>query len=119
MENRSTYTHSSKDVELAKKIRSEFTREESDINQLKALKKSAENKASIPSLLIGILSALVFGTGMSLCLIGSNLIPGIVIGLIGLAGAAIVPVIHSMILKAAKARIEDDVIRLSDKIINN
>ncbi len=119
MENRSTYTHSSKDVELAKKIRSEFTREESDIDQLKALKKSAENKASIPSLLIGIIFALVFGTGMSLCLMGKNLILGIIVGLIGLAGAAIVPVIHSMILKAAKARIEDDVIRLSDKIINN
>ena len=119
MENKSTYTHSSQDVELAKKIRREFTREESDIDQLKALKKNAESKAFIPSLLIGIFFALVFGTGMSLCLMGGNLILGIIVGLVGLAGAAIVPAIHSMILRTAKARIKDDVIRLSDKIINN
>ena len=119
MENRPTYTHSSQDVELARRIRKEFTREESDIDQLKALKRKAENKAFIPSLLIGIFFALVFGTGMSLCLMGENLILGIIVGLVGLAGSAVVPSIHSMILRTAKSRIEDEIIRLSDKIINN
>ena len=119
MENKSTYTHSSQDVELAKKIRKEFISERSDIDQLKALKKSAERKAFIPSLLIGIFFALVFGAGMSMCLMGNNLIIGSMIGIVGIAGAAVVPAIHAVILRVEKSRIEDEVIKLSDRIINS
>lgn len=119
MDNKATYSYSSSDVELAKRIRKEFSDEKTDLEVLANLTKTAERKARIPALCCGILFALVFGTGMCLCLFNVNLAIGIIIGLVGIAGAAIVPPIYESLLKKQKALITSEVMRLSSKVIGS
>ena len=65
-----------------------------DSSKIIALKK-LDNKAKLPATIFtyscGIISALVFGTGMCLAMqvIGSSLVLGIIIGIIGMIGCGI------------------------------
>lgn len=131
-ENRSfTYTYSAKEQAEIKKIRERYTAPQDTqtdkLEQLRRLDAGVTQKASVVALVIGIIGVLVMGAGMSLVMSDfSNILGsyrdyampiGIVIGVIGLAGAASAYPIYNHIAKTERKRITPEIIRLTDELM--
>ncbi|MBO5929277.1 MAG: dihydropteridine reductase, partial [Clostridia bacterium] len=86
----------------------------SKVMALKKLDRKAKEPAKIFSLAFGIVSALVFGTGMCLAMQvigGTTLLTalGIVIGVLGIAGVSVNWFIYKKMLKAGKEKYGSDI----------
>ena len=90
-------------------------------SKIKALKK-LDNRAKLPATIFtyscGIISALVFGTGMCLSMqvIGSSMVLGIIIGIIGLFGCGINYPIYKKMLAKGKAKYAYEIVELARQI---
>lgn len=111
---------------LVQKIRTQYTeKEHSRLDELKALDRKVKKPANAFAYVFGAVSAVIMGAGMSLVMtdIGTQLgmaatmIPGIVIGAVGLALAVINYPIHKGILNARKKKYAGQIIFLSDKLM--
>ena len=107
---------------IAESIAKDYAPKES--SKLVALKK-LDNKAKLPATIFtyscGIISALVFGTGMCLAMqvIGSGIggmILGIVVGLIGLIGCGINYPVYKKILENGKKKYAYEIVQLAKEI---
>ena len=108
---------------IAEKIAGEYApKQTSKVEALKKLDRKARQGAEIFALVFGIISALVMGTGMSFAMgvIGDNspltMAIGIVIGLIGIAGACVNYPIYKKLLQKGKDKYGSDIIRLAREI---
>lgn len=107
---------------IAQKIRTQYVKEEqNELSELRKLDKEVKRPAKFFAFVFGTMGALVLGTGMSLAMkiIGNAMIPGIAIGLLGIAMVSVNYKLYSVILARRRAKYADKIIRLSDKIINN
>ena len=92
-----------------------------DNSKVIALKK-LDNRAKLPAIIFtyscGIISALVFGTGMCLAMqvIGSSMVLGIIIGIIGLFGCGINYPIYTKMLEKGKAKYAYEIVELARQI---
>ena len=90
-------------------------------SKIKALKK-LDNKAKLPATIFtyscGIVSALVFGTGMCLAMrvIGDSMALGILIGILGLAGCGINYPVYRKMLEKSKAKYAYEIVELARQI---
>ena len=107
---------------IAESIAKDYAPKES--SKIVALKK-LDNKAKLPATIFtysfGILSALVFGTGMCLAMqvIGSGLVGmvlGIVVGIVGLAGCGVNYPIYKKMLEKGKAKYAYEIVELARQI---
>ena len=107
---------------IAESIAKDYAPKES--SKLVALKK-LDNKAKLPATIFtysfGIISALVFGTGMCLAMqvIGSGLVGmvlGIIIGIIGLIGCGINYPIYKKMLEKGKEKYAYEIAQLAREI---
>ena len=114
------YTYSAKEQDKIKEIRSKYVRkEENKMEQLQRLDASVTQKATMYSLIVGIIGALILGMGMSCCMVFGNgwFIPGIVIGLIGMAVVGVAYPLYNRVLKKERERIAPEVLRLTDELM--
>ena len=107
---------------IAESIAKDYAPKES--SKIVALKK-LDNKAKLPATIFtysfGIISALVFGTGMCLAMqvIGSGLtglVLGIVVGIVGLAGCGVNYPIYKKMLEKGKAKYAYEIVELARQI---
>jgi hypothetical protein len=107
---------------IAESIAKDYAPKES--SKIVALKK-LDNKAKLPATIFtytwGIVSALVFGTGMCLAMqvIGSGLagmVLGIVVGIVGLIGCGINYPIYKKMLEKGKAKYAYEIVELARQI---
>ena len=90
-------------------------------SKLVALKK-LDNKAKLPATIftysLGIVSALVFGTGMCLAMrvIGNSMVLGILIGIIGLIGCGVNYPIYKKLLEKGKAKYAYEIVQRAREI---
>ena len=107
---------------IAESIAKDYAPKES--SKLVALKK-LDNKAKLPATIFtyswGIVSALVFGTGMCLAMqvIGSGLAGlalGIVVGIIGMIGCGVNYPIYKKMLEKGKAKYAYEIVQLAREI---
>lgn len=107
---------------IAESIAKDYAPRES--SKLVALKK-LDNKAKLPATIFtytwGIVSALVFGTGMCLAMqvIGSGLagiVLGIVVGIIGMIGCGVNYPIYKKMLEKGKAKYAFEIVQLAREI---
>ena len=107
---------------IAESIAKDYAQKESSkIVALKKLDKKAKLPATIFTYSFGIVSALVFGTGMCLAMqvIGSGLVGmvlGIVIGIVGLAGCGVNYPIYKKMLEKGKAKYAYEIVELARQI---
>ena len=94
------------------------------MEQLRRLHAIPTQKAQAASLAVGIIGALILGTGMSLCMteLGAVLghlamIMGIMTGLAGIILVALAYPIYNRTLKKERERIAPEILRLSDELI--
>ena len=107
---------------IAESIAKDYAPRES--SKLVALKK-LDNKAKLPATIFtytwGIVSALVFGTGMCLAMqvIGSGLagmVLGIAVGIIGMIGCGVNYPIYKKMLEKGKAKYAYEIVQLAREI---
>ena len=113
---------------MAQKIRTQYMEKTpSELDALRELDARVKRPANAFAYTFGSISAIVMGAGMSLvmtdigALIGltSAMVPGITVGLIGMAMALINYPIYKGILGSRKKKYGAEILRLSDKIMNN
>ena len=114
------YTYSAREQAEIKRIRSKYTpKEESKLEQLQRLDASATQKATMYAIIVGVIGALILGAGMSCCMVWTDalLIPGIVIGIIGMAVVAAAYPLYNRTLKKERERIAPEILRLTDELM--
>lgn len=119
------YTYSAGQRQEIEAIRKKYLpKEEDKMEQLRRLHYSATQKAQAASIAIGVLGALILGTGMSLCLteLGAALgqwamVIGILVGILGLILVALVYPIYNSVLKKERQRIAPEILRLSEELL--
>jgi len=113
---------------LVQKIRTQYTeKEHTKLDELKALDHKVKKPANVFAYVFGTISAIIMGAGMSLVMtdIGTQLgmtetmIPGIVIGVVGLIMALLTYPIHKGILNSRRKKYADQIIALSDKLMKD
>ena len=126
-ENKETfhYTYSAKQQEEIKIIRKKYMApEENKMEQLRRLDRRASQKAQAWAIALGVVGALVLGTGMSLAMTelsgflgGNAMFIGIPVGLLGMVLAALAYPVYNRVLKKERQRVAPEILRLSDELL--
>ena len=112
---------STAELRSVEKIRNQYTeREVTKLDELKALDRKVKRPAGVFAYVFGTIGALVLGTGMCLAMkiIGDLMIPGIIIGLAGIAMVSSTYSIYKAILKSRKNKYSSQIIEISDDLLN-
>lgn len=121
MENKETfsYTYSAKEQEEIKKIREKYVPKEADkMEQLRRLDAGVTQKGTVISLVVGIIGALILGTGMSMCMVWTELfVLGIIVGIVGIVIVSAAYPIYSYVTKKEREKIAPEIIRLTDELM--
>lgn len=114
------FTYSAPEQEEIRRIREKYLpREvrESKMDQLRRLDENVTKKGTWVAIFLGTISALVLGLGMSLCLVWYQMLPGIVIGLVGMIGVAAAYPVYAWITERERKRIAPEILRLSEELL--
>lgn len=116
------YTYSAAQQEEIRSIREKYMRptpEEDKMERLRRLDASVTRPGTIVSLMVGIISALILGIGMCCTMVWAEtfFIPGIFIGVIGIAGVIAAYPVYDYITKKQREKLAPEILRLSDELI--
>lgn len=112
---------------LVQKIRTQYTeKEHTEIDELKELDTKVKRPANVFAYVFGSISAIIMGSGMSLVMtdigetigVGNVMVPGIIVGVVGMVLAIINYPMYKNILSSRRKKYADEIIALSDKIMN-
>lgn len=132
MESKDTfnYTYSAKEQEEIKAIRNKYTpseQTEDKMAQLRRLDASVSQKATMVSLVFGVIGTLILGMGMSLAMTeigkaiglggGMAMLMGSFLGIIGIVLVCVAYPIYNRIIKKERERIAPEIIRLTDELM--
>lgn len=138
MENKETFkfTYSAREQEEIKAIRNKYSAPEKSgdkgdkwdkMEELRRLDASVTQKATVISLVFGIIGTLILGIGMSLAMtdIGEiiglygavSMLVGIPVGLFGIVLVSLAYPLYNRTLKKERERIAPEIIRLTDELM--
>ena len=127
MENKEgfNYTYSAAQQQEIENIRKKYLpKEEDKMEQLRKLHTVPTQKAQAVSIAVGVIGALIMGTGMSLAMteigvvLGSlAMVLGIVVGIVGMILVALAYPAYNRVLKKERQRIAPEILRLSDELL--
>ena len=118
-----SYTYSAKEQEEIKKIRDKYAapaKEKTSMERLRLLDASTTRAATVVSLMVGIVSVLLFGVGMCCTLVPgweTYFIPGILIGVLGIIGVAAAYPIYAHMVKRKREKLAPEIMRLSEELL--
>lgn len=129
-ENGFSYSYSAREQEEIKRIRKKYAEDsartdESSIERLRRLDASVTKKGTVASIIVGVISSIVMGAGMSLIMtdIGAFLPEmlalwiGVALGVVGIVGVALAYPIYKAITKKERERIAPEVLRISEELL--
>ena len=119
------YTYSAQQQQEIEAIRKKYLpKEEDKMEQLRRLHAIPTQKAQAASIAMGVIGALILGTGMSLCMtdIGTALgnaamVLGIIVGIIGIVLVAMAYPVFNRILKKEREKIAPEILKLADALL--
>lgn len=119
------YTYSSARQQEIQAIRKKYLpKEEDKMEKLRNLHSIPTRKAQAASIAMGVMGALILGTGMSLCMteLGAALgqlatLTGILVGILGLAMVAAAYPLFCSVLRKERKRIAPEILRLSEELL--
>lgn len=112
------YTYSAKQQEEVKNIRQKYAMcEENKLEQLRNLDQSVKKPGTVVSLIVGIISSLLLGTGMACIMEWDLFVIGLAVGIIGMAGVALAYPIYTVITKKRREKLAPQIIALSDELM--
>ena len=113
---------------LVQKIRSQYTEKESTkLDELKALDKKVKKPANVFAYVFGSFGAVIMGAGMSLVMtelgetlgMGDAMVPGVIVGVIGLILVLINYPMYKKFLEKRKEKYAERIIELSNKLMED
>lgn len=112
------YTYSAKEQAEIRAIRQKYLPpEESKLDQLRKLDKSAAKKGTVISVTVGVLGALVLGLGMCCTMVWVELFaPGIVIGLAGIALVAAAYPLYRRVTRREREKLAPQILKLTKEL---
>ena len=113
------YTYSAKQQQEIENIRKKYLpKEEDKMEQLRRLDRSAARKGTILSVVMGVAGCLLMGTGMCCSMVWMQqwFIPGIVIGLLGIAGVAAAYPVYVRVTKKEREKIAPQILKLAEEL---
>lgn len=116
------YTYSAKQQAEIENIRKKYapsTSNEDKMEQLRRLDAGVTKKATVLSLILGITGTLIMGIGMSFSLVWPDvlLVPGIIIGIIGIAILSAAYPVYAKVLKLEREKAAPEILRLTDELL--
>lgn len=119
------FTYSAAQRQEVENIRKAYLpKEEDKMEQLRKLHRSAGQKAQAWSIGVGVIGALILGTGMSLCMtrLGAALgnlalVLGILLGVAGLVLVALAYPVYNRVLEKQRQRLAPEILRLTDELL--
>ena len=114
------YTYSAKDMEEIKHIREKYAPQNADrLELVRRLDRQVTHKATVPAVSVGVMGALIMGTGMSLAMVwqGVMFIPGIIVGLIGIAGVCVAYPLYTRVLESERRKSAPEILRLTEELM--
>ena len=119
------YTYSAERQQEVEAIRKKYLpREEDKMEKLRRLHHSATKKAQSASIAMGVIGALILGTGMSMTMtdfgavFGSfSMILGIIVGLVGMVLVALAWPVYNRVLKTERERNAPEILKLTDELM--
>ena len=120
-----SYVYSAKEQEEIKNIRKKYAApEDNKMEQLRKLDRQVTQKAQAWAIALGVVGALILGTGMSIAMTdltgflgGTAMFIGIPVGLIGIVLVALAYPVYNRILKKERQRIAPEILRLTDELM--
>lgn len=112
---------------VAQKIRAQYIEKgHTELDALKELDQKVKRPANIFAYVFGTVSALIMGSGMSLIMtdiskavgIADPMVPGLVIGIVGIVMAIANYPIYKGIMKTRRKKYAGKIVEISDRIIN-
>lgn len=112
---------------LVQKIRTQYTeKQHTELDALKALDAKVKRPANVFAYTYGSVSAIIMGAGMSLVMtelgaiigLANAMVPGIVVGIVGLGMTLCTYPIYKRILNSRKKKYAGQILALSEKIVN-
>lgn len=103
-------------------IRNKYIPSDNVETKLDILRKLNDKVIKLPkiiSIILGIVGVLIFGLGISMVLEWDIVISGVVISAVGVIIACVSYPIYNVILKHNKKKFSNEIIKLSDEILNN
>ena len=113
---------------LVQKIRTQYTeKQHTELDELKELDAKVKRPANVFAYTYGSVSAVVMGAGMSFVMteigatigLASAMVPGIVVGVVGLSMALLTYPIRKAILNSRKRKYGPRILELSEKLMQN
>ena len=127
MENKEgfNFTYSAAQQQEVEDLRKKYLpKEEDKMEQLRKLHAVPTQKAQAASIAVGVVGALIMGTGMSFAMtdIGAALgslamVLGIVVGVVGMVLVGLAYPIYNRVLKKERQKIAPEILRLSDELL--
>ena len=127
MENKEnfSYTYNAQQQKEVESIREKYLPRETDKMQaLRKLHAVPTQKAQSASIAVGVIGALILGTGMSLCMTGIGaalgalaIVLGVVIGLAGMILVALAYPVYIRTLQKEREKIAPEILRLTDELL--
>ena len=119
------YTYSAEQQREIEAIRKKYLpREEDKMDQLRRLHHSATQRATMISIIIGVVGTLILGTGMSLCMTDLGvmlgniaMVLGVAVGFLGLILVALAYPAYNWVLKNQREKIAPEILRLSEELL--
>lgn len=119
------YTYSAQRQQEVEEIRKAYLpKEEDKMEQLRQLHSIPTQKAQSASIAVGVIGALILGTGMSLCMTDLAaalgrlaMIIGITVGLVGIVLVALAYPVYNRVLKKQRKIIAPEILHLSDELL--
>jgi len=111
---------------LVQKIRTQYTeKQHTELDELKALDAKVKRPANVFAYAFGSVSAIIMGAGMSLVMtdigatmgLANAMVPGIIVGVVGMLMALTTYPIYKRMLSARKKKYAAQIMKLSDKIM--
>ena len=111
---------------LVQKIRTQYTeKQHTELDALKELDAKVKRPANVFAYTYGSISAVIMGAGMSLVMteigeiigLASAMIPGIVIGVVGMGMALSTYPIYKKMLNARKKKYATEILKLSENVM--
>lgn len=113
------YSYSAAQQKEIEKIREKYLPPKEDkMEQLRRLDQRVTQKGIIAGITAGIIGSLILGIGMCCCMVWQGIwfIPGIFIGLIGIAGICLAYPLHNRVIKKQREKIAPEMIRLTNEL---
>ncbi|WP_291531134.1 hypothetical protein [Bifidobacterium sp. UBA4282] len=113
------YTYSAKQQEEIDAIRSRYlSRDEDAMERLRRLDRGTTRRGTIISLTLGVAGFLLLGVGMCCTMVWAGMwfVPGVIVGVIGIAAVAATYPVYLRLVARDRAKVAPEILRLADEL---